>query len=146
MQIKQDYYQVLGVAPSARMEEINEAYRQLAFQYHPDRNMMSPPNDQKIADQKILEINEAYAALSDPVKRRAYDIPMGYNNTALPRFKRGSKVRVNTRASPFHDHIGVVDQEPLRTNLRFWYMVKIGSNGVASIARFAEEQLNEVGE
>ena len=145
MQIKQDYYQVLGVLPCASLEEIHEAYRQLAFQFHPDMNMMSLPNDQKIADQKMLEINEAYDTLSDSAKRRAYDLPMGYNTT-LPRFKRGSKVRVNARASPFHDRIGVVDQEPLRTNLRFWYMVKVGLNGVASAARFAEEQLSEVDE
>jgi DnaJ-class molecular chaperone len=145
MQIKQDYYQVLGVAPSASLEEIHEAYRQLAFQFHPDMNMMSLPNDKKIADQKMLEINEAYATLSDPVERRAYDIPMGYNTT-LPRFKRGSKVRVNARASPFNGFIGVVDQEPFKGGSRFWYMVEIKANGLPSVARFAEEQLSGVDE
>ena len=140
MQIKQDYYQVLGVAPSASMEEIHDAYRKVAFQFHPDRNQMTLINNQK-----MLEINEAYCTLSDPVKRRAYDIPRGYH-TVVPKFKIGSTVRVSAHASPFNDHIGVVDKEPIRGNFRFWYMVKIVVNGLASVPRFAEEQLKGVDE
>ena len=138
MQIKQDYYQVLGVAPNADMTEIKGAYYKLAFLYHPDMNQNNPETNGK-----MLEINEAYATLADPVKRREYDLPRGYS-TNMPRFPAGSKVRVKTLASPFNDHIGVVDQEPVKGNFRFWYMVKIMSNGLASVGRFAEEQLDEV--
>jgi DnaJ-class molecular chaperone len=138
MQTKQDYYQILGIAPSASMEDIHEAYRKLAFQFHPDRNQMIP-----IANQKMLEINDAYSTLSDSIRRSAYDIPMGYHN-AEPKFKRGSRVRVSAHASPFNDHIGVVDQEPIQGSFRFWYIVKILVNGLPSIPRLAEEQLKKV--
>ena len=72
MGIENNHYQLLDISPSASMEEIKEAYLKLAFRYHPDRNQMS------LTANKIMEkINEAYATLSDPIKRRDYDIPLG---------------------------------------------------------------------
>jgi len=63
-----DYYQILGVSRDATDEEIKRAFRQLAIKYHPDRN----PND-KEAEERFKEINEAYSVLSDPQKRAQYD-------------------------------------------------------------------------
>ena len=63
-----DYYQILGVAKDADEKEIKKAYRRLARQLHPDVN----PND-KTAEAKFKEINEAYEVLSDADKRRKYD-------------------------------------------------------------------------
>jgi curved DNA-binding protein len=63
-----DYYKVLGVERSASEDDIRKAYRKLAMQYHPDRN----PND-KQAEERFKEINEAYQVLSDPQKRTHYD-------------------------------------------------------------------------
>ena len=63
-----DYYKVLGVDRKAREEEIKRAYRKLALKHHPDRN----PND-KQAEDKFKEINEAYQVLSDSEKRARYD-------------------------------------------------------------------------
>ncbi len=63
-----DYYKTLGVGRKASQEEIKKAYRKLALQYHPDRN----PNN-KEAEEKFKDLNEAYQVLSDPEKRSHYD-------------------------------------------------------------------------
>ena len=63
-----DYYKTLGIDRKANDDEIRKAYRKLAKQYHPDYN----PND-KQAEEKFKEINEAYEVLSDAKKRSYYD-------------------------------------------------------------------------
>ena len=67
MTIKKDYYEILGISRDASAEEIKQAYRKLAFQYHPDHN----PDPE--AEAKFKEINEAYEVVSDREKRRKYD-------------------------------------------------------------------------
>jgi curved DNA-binding protein len=64
-----DYYGVLGVPKNASDGEIKKAYRKLAMQYHPDRN----PGKEEWANEKFKEINEAYAVLGNPQKRKQYD-------------------------------------------------------------------------
>lgn len=64
---KRDYYDVLGVNKSADKTEIKKAYRQLAKQYHPDKNKASD------AESKFKEVQEAYDVLGDSEKRKAYD-------------------------------------------------------------------------
>jgi len=66
MQFK-DYYQTLGVARDATADAIKKAFRKLARKYHPD---VSKESD---AELRMREVNEAYAVLSDPEKRAAYD-------------------------------------------------------------------------
>jgi curved DNA-binding protein len=63
-----DYYKTLGLDKTATADQIKKAYRKLARQHHPDVN----PND-KGAEQKFKEINEANEVLSDPEKRKKYD-------------------------------------------------------------------------
>ncbi len=65
---KRDYYEVLGVSKGASDDDIKKAYRKLAKQHHPDLN----PND-KVAEGKFKEVNEAYEVLSDKDKRSRYD-------------------------------------------------------------------------
>ena len=65
---KRDYYEVLGLQKGATEEEIKKAFRKMAMKYHPDRN----PDD-KEAEEKFKEVNEAYAVLSDPDKKSKYD-------------------------------------------------------------------------
>ena len=63
-----DYYKILGVDRKASEEDIRKAYRDLAKKHHPDRNP-----DNKQAEERFKEINEAYQVLSDPTKRQHYD-------------------------------------------------------------------------
>ena len=66
MQFK-DYYQILGVGKTAPVDQVKKAYRKLARKYHPD---VSKERD---AEKHMKDVNEAYAVLSDPEKRAAYD-------------------------------------------------------------------------
>ena len=63
-----DYYKILGVSTSATLDQIKKAFRQLAIEFHPDKN----PNNFSIED-KFQRISEAYAILSNSEKRAEYD-------------------------------------------------------------------------
>ena len=63
-----DYYQILGLDRKAEAHEIREAYRQLAFKYHPDRNADDPASAER-----MKALNEAYAVLHDERKRHEYN-------------------------------------------------------------------------
>jgi molecular chaperone DnaJ len=67
--IKRDYYEVLGVERNASSDQLKQAFRRLALQYHPDRNPDNPE-----AGERFKEASEAYDVLSDPQKRRQYDM------------------------------------------------------------------------
>jgi DnaJ-class molecular chaperone len=64
-----DYYKILGVPENCSDADIRKAFRKLAFRYHPDTN----PGNEKWAEEKFKEINEAYGVLGDKVKRQQYD-------------------------------------------------------------------------
>jgi DnaJ-class molecular chaperone len=64
-----DYYEILGVPDNASQEDIKSTFRRLAFKHHPDTN----PGNEKQAEEKFKEINEAYSVLGDENRRRQYD-------------------------------------------------------------------------
>ncbi|MBP7230847.1 MAG: J domain-containing protein [Syntrophaceae bacterium] len=79
-----DYYEILGLAKNAGFKQVRDAYRKLALQYHPDRNQ----NDQAAAE-RMKEINEAYAVLSDSQKRKEYDtMKEAYGSSAYNRYRQ----------------------------------------------------------
>ena len=69
MAIKRDYYEVLGVGRQASPEDLKRAFRKIAMDSHPDRN----PDD-AVAHERFKEASEAYTVLSDPDRRRSYDL------------------------------------------------------------------------
>ena len=71
-----EYYEILGLKPGAQPEEIRKAYRKLALHYHPDRNRGNPG-----AEERFKAISEAYGVLSDPEKRRIYDMAKATGHT-----------------------------------------------------------------
>ena len=81
--IEKEYYGILGMSENATPEELRAAYRKLALQYHPDRNMDNPQ-----ATEKMKEINEAYAVLSNPAKREEYDQLRKEGEAASDRFRQ----------------------------------------------------------
>jgi len=82
---QKDYYRILGVEKDADARKIKEAYRRLAFEYHPDRNKGNAE-----ALEKMKELNEAYAVLSDSAKRNRYDsMSREYGSNAYDRFRQG---------------------------------------------------------
>lgn len=85
---KKDYYEILGVNKSDSEETIKKAYKKLAIKYHPDK---ASEEDKSKYEEKFKEISEAYTVLSDPQKKRQYDMggqnPFGNNGG---NFSKGS--------------------------------------------------------
>jgi DnaJ domain len=73
------YYALLGLHPSASAIEIRRAYRELSKRYHPDTTDLPPA----IATAQFQQLNEAYATLSNPERRLAYDHKIGYSRISV---------------------------------------------------------------
>ncbi|WP_199297506.1 J domain-containing protein [Microcoleus vaginatus] len=69
------HYNLLGLHPSASAIEIRRSYRELSKLYHPDTTDLSPA----VATAKFQQLNNAYATLSNPERRLAYDLKIGYS-------------------------------------------------------------------
>ena len=111
-----DFYQRLGVSPKAPQDEIRRVYRQLARQYHPDRN----PGD-RAAEAKFIEINEANATLCDPEKRSRYDKLLGardFNARAGRAYRPGK--RRSGRPAPLPVWQPRLQWATLPTSCRTW--------------------------
>ena len=93
-----DYYKILSVDSKADGSEIKNAYRTLALNYHPDRNQDNPE-----AAEKMKSLNEAYAVLSNPEKRKAYDaLKTRFGSSAHEEFRRAYTEKDIFRDSDIH--------------------------------------------
>jgi len=70
---REDYYQILGVDSDASPEEIKQAWRKKALDYHPDRLVGVSESVRRLAEEEMKKINRAYEVLKDPHKRRQYN-------------------------------------------------------------------------
>ena len=93
-----DYYEILEIERTSDKEIIKKAYRKLALKYHPDRN----PDD-KSAEERFKQINEAYEILSDDEKRQIYD---RYGKDGLERQGKGFSGDFSGFGSIFEDLFG----------------------------------------
>lgn len=69
-----NYYDILGVSSDVPEKDIKRAFKKLSLQYHPDKQANKSDIEKAEAEEKFKEINEAYQVLSDPTKRRNYDM------------------------------------------------------------------------
>ncbi|MDP4180318.1 MAG: DnaJ domain-containing protein [Bacillota bacterium] len=85
-----NFYEVLGIGRDATLEEIKKVYKKLAKKYHPDLN-----HGDKQAEQKFIEIKEAYDTLSDESKKKAYDSKLDGGSADIPnqQGKKGKSAR-----------------------------------------------------
>jgi hypothetical protein len=92
------YYGLLGLHPSTSVRDIRQAYRELSKLYHPDTTELP----QAIATRKFQVLNEAYATLSNPERRAAYDLSIGYSRVIvvrqLPSLHKTNKPEPNSSA------------------------------------------------
>lgn len=86
------YYEELDIAYNASQEEIKTAYRKKAKLYHPDKNASSS------AAKRFLKVQEAYDVLSDPQKRKQYDLMLAYYGVSYTNYQRRQRRRRNAGA------------------------------------------------
>ncbi|MEL7355459.1 MAG: J domain-containing protein [Cyanobacteria bacterium J06555_13] len=95
---QQTYYDLLSLRPNASVQDIRRAYRDLSKLYHPDTTEL----DSAIATVKFQALNEAYATLSSPEKRIAYDYQIGYSRLSVLKPLEGNAPRASSsRDKPY---------------------------------------------
>lgn len=135
-----DYYKILGVDKSATTDEIKKAYRKLARKYHPDVN---PEN--KAAEEKFKEINEAHEVLTNPQKRAKYD-QLGSSWQAYQQGGAGGGFNWNDWAQSgvdINDLFGGGNRQST-TGFSDFFEAIFGSMGGHTIARKGQDYTREI--
>ena len=120
-----DYYEVLGIRPTATNAEIELAFKGRRSQYHPDRYTSMDAETIAWATARMQEVNEAYRVLSDPDSRKAFDArrPSAQHGTARPSSSDGA--RNQARHPPSPPPASDLPDEPLILD----YLTDIGLDG-----------------
>lgn len=118
--MKNTYYDIFEISPSATAEEIKAAYRKLALKYHPDRNQ-----DKEFGDAKMKEINFIYSILSNPDKKKWYDSTISFDGT----HEEEQESYSYSYSFIFCDELEVTDSKGLKSKLKvgdnIYYLVEI---------------------
>lgn len=110
---EKDLYKILGVERDASDEDIKKAYRKLSLQYHPDKQVGKPEEEKKEAEDKFKEISNAYSVLSDPDKKRKYDMGGSFDFADFGNFHFGGM-----NPDDFGDFFGGIFGRGSRTRTR----------------------------
>ena len=134
-----DPYKVLGVSPGASDEEIKQAYRRLAKQYHPDRNPGDP-----VAAQKMQEVNAAYEQIKNPAaSRQTGQGSYGYGGYGYDPFGGAWRQRSYTgdqyqqaaeqyiRFGRYQDALNALSSSTEK-NARWYYLSALANDGVGN--------------
>lgn len=116
-----DFYQILGVKRSATADEIRSAFRELVKKYHPD--LFATAAEKQQATERLRLVNEAYAVLGNPQRRREYDQKTAHEPTP-PRSppprrnrstaRRGAKTAASPRRRKIHIDWSYLSKKPVR--------------------------------
>jgi len=119
----EDYYGILGLDPGASEESIKLVYRRLAREHHPDGKVDSTESEKERFSAHMVQLNGAYAVLSNAKLRREYDQKLKIlsslqaGSTVSPVAKTASKAKSNERVAP-HDDVDLVVARELSKQLR----------------------------
>lgn len=136
-----DYYKTLQVPAQASIEEIKKAYRQLAQQYHPDKN-----NNDPYSIAYFSEIKEAYETLTNPVKKDKYLQERWYNRATGNKRTREviTPVTVLKEVLEFEKHTSTMDVFRMDKERLFSYMNELlGEETISQLKQFAEPEINQ---
>lgn len=96
-----DHYKVLGLSRTATKDQIKDAFRKMAIQFHPDKHSLSPKSVKDDATRRFKQISEAYEVLMDDRKRADYNIRSYNNHNNRSTSSSGYQQRSNTGSSSY---------------------------------------------
>ena len=117
------FYDILEVSPSASTAEIRASYLKLAREYHPDRVPEYLTKLRADAEEKVKEINEAWAVLGDPTKRRKYDLKLESNADTSPHSSSTANPSRPARYPPPQGMAAILEWFHTRRDVLRWALV-----------------------